>query len=120
MNWDTWGPIISAASGAGAGGLALRYLSHFLDKRKVRFDQDAVRRSELATENAELRKEQDATEERYEKLLADYKTEAERWQRQYYELRDEHHETRFQLMQQIQELNLKLQIAQLKIKDETE
>lgn len=106
---ETWIPLISALITAGVGGILLRVVGHWIDRKKIKFDQDAVRRQELREENADLRKESMDWETKYRGDFRDNEAAIEQWKNKYYELRDEYYKFQFETMQKIQSLNAELE-----------
>lgn len=112
-----WTPIIVALITTLLGGLAVRWLGHVLDRKKIKFDEGAVFRQELREDNLQLKRDYDDLEARYWSRMREAEEATDRWRVKYYELRDDYNKLQFETMKEIQRLNSELRRCESKIRE---
>jgi len=112
-----WTPIIVALITTLLGGLAVRWLGHVLDRKKIKFDENAVFRQELREDNLQLKRDYDDLETKYWSRMREAEEATDRWRVKYYELRDDYNKLQFETMKEIQRLNSELRRCESEIRE---
>jgi chromosome segregation ATPase len=112
-----WTPIIVALITTLLGGLAVRWLGHALDRKKIKFDESAVFRQELREDNLQLKRDYDDLEAKYWSRMREAEEATDRWRVKYYELRDDYNKLQFETMKEIQRLNSELRRCESEIRE---